>query len=303
MESVLVTGATGFIGKAFIERLLREGFRVHALTRDPLIAGKRLPVGVEILAWDPSKDQTLVVPDDVSAVVHLAGESLAHWPWSQTRKKKLWKSRVEFTQLLVEALGRMKQKPSVLISASGMGYYGNAGERQVRIGDPPGKDFLGQLAAAWEGEALKAQNFGTRVVLPRFGMVLGTDGGAFPKMALPFRFGLGAVLGTGKQYWNWIHLEDAVELLFQAMKDERFRGPLHAVAGPPLTQKEFSRILAEKLHRPLWFRVPIPCLRLALGEMADLFLHGQKAERSAEFFLPSISSLEKALERTSTLQL
>ena len=300
MESVLVTGATGFIGKALVEKLLCEGLCAHVLTRNPVAAKARLPAEVQTWAWSPSQ-QTLELPEDVSAVIHLAGESLAHWPWSSRRKEQLWKSRVEPTRLLVEALGRMKHKPAVLISASGMGYYGDGGDREVHVGDPPGGDFLGRLAAAWEAEALKAERLGIRVVLPRFGMVLGSHGGALSKMALPFRFGLGAVLGTGKQYWSWIHIGDAVELLVQAIKDERFRGPVHAVAGESMTQREFSRVLAHNLHRPLWFRVPVPGLRLALGEMADLFLHGQKVSADTSFFVPSIFTLEKALKSTSLL--
>jgi len=203
---------------------------------------------------------------------------------------------VEPTRALVDALGRMTTKPWVLISASGMGYYGDTGDRLVQVGDPHGQDFLGRMAAAWEGEALKAKGFGIRVALPRFGLVIGPNGGILSRMGLPFRFGLGAILGSGKQYWNWIHLDDVVELLIEAVKNPQLEGPIHAVAGPPLTQKEFSQILARHFHRPLFLKAPVFVLRLALGEMADLLLHGQKAEPDPNRFTPRISSLKAALE-------
>ncbi len=293
MKKILVTGATGFIGKILVSRLLREGWHVHALTRDPIAAKRRLPPEVEIIAWNPRKGKPLALPEGLSAVAHLAGESLSQWPWNRRRKESLWNSRVDSTRVLVEALGRLKYRPSVLISASGMGFYGNTGEREVHVGDPPGMDFLGRMAAAWEIEALKAKDLGIRVVLPRFGLVLGTQGGVFPKISRPFRFGLGAVLGDGNQYWSWIHVEDAIELLCQVLENPGLQGPVHAVAGSPLTQREFSRILVQNLHKPLWIRIPAPLLRLLLGEIADLLLHGQKARLDSTVFTPKTASLQE----------
>jgi uncharacterized protein (TIGR01777 family) len=296
MKNILLTGATGFIGKAFTEKLLHEGWCVHAITRNSSAARFVLPQEVKVLAWNPEENGHLVLPpEDFHAVVHLAGESLAKWPWTARRKESLWRSRINSTRLLINAFREVARKPSVFISASGMGYYGDGGEREVRVGDPPGKDFLAHLAAAWEGEALKARELGINVVLPRFGMVLGSDGGVLPKMSLPFQWGLGAVLGDGNQYWNWIHRNDVVELLFQALENPAFHGPVHAVAGVPLTQRKFAGLLSQRLKRPLWWRVPVPCLRIALGEMADLFLHGQKAVPDPTLFLPKVISLEEAL--------
>ena len=296
VKHVLVTGATGFIGKTLVLRLQREGFRVHVLTRDPSSAKKLFSSGVEIHRWNTIDEEYL--SEEISAVIHLAGQSLAQWPWNEKRKEQLLRSRIAPTRQLVEAVGRMKTKPSVLISASGMGYYGDTGDRPVRVGDSAGDDFLGHMAAAWEGEALLAKNFGTRVVLPRFGMVIGPNGGILSRMSLPFRLGLGAILGSGKQYWNWIHLDDVIELLIESISNSNLEGPINAVAGTPLTQKEFSKILARKLHRHLLFHIPASILRLALGEMADLLLHGQKAEPDPVRFNPRISSLEEALKRS-----
>ncbi len=297
MENVLVTGATGFIGQSLVARLLREQFTVHALTRDAIAARQKLPAEVRVLSWNSPNKEVLVLPEEISAVIHLAGESLAHWPWNQKQKERLWNSRIQPTNVLVEAMGRMDRKPSVLISASGMGFYGDSGDELVRIDDPPGKDFLGKMAAAWEAEALKAQDLGIRVVIPRFGMVLASNGGALPKMAFPAQLGLSAVLGSGKQYWPWIHLDDAVELLFQSIVRESFSGPVQAIAGKPLTQGEFTQVLASKFQKPTLFRIPEFGLRLGLGEMADLFLHGQKAESDLAVFTPRHASLKAALSQ------
>jgi uncharacterized protein (TIGR01777 family) len=252
---------------------------VAALSRDPVSAIAKLPTSVTTHAWND-------VPENLNAVVHLAGASIAGGRWSAARKAALRSSRVDATQSLIAALaaacetGRSGSAPLAFVSASGMGYYGDRGEALVRAEDPPGHDFLGSLAAEWEGAAslAAAEPLGARVVIVRLGMILGNGGGALPKMTLPFRLGLGAVMGSGRQYWPWIHLTDAAELFFRAATDPDFRGPVHGVAGEPVTQQEFSRILAETLRRPLWLRIPSWALRLGAGEMADLFLHGQRAE-------------------------
>ncbi|HAP00118.1 MAG TPA: TIGR01777 family protein [Fibrobacteres bacterium] len=294
MKRILITGATGFIGQALKKRLLQAGHQVYVVTRNP-DAKRSLLSDVGVLGWETLRQPHQVLPEPLDAVFHLAGESLAQWPWNARTRDRLWRSRVESTHLLVEALGHMKCKPHALVSASGMGYYGDAGEKEVRIGDAPGSDFLGRLASAWEREALKAEEFGIRVVLPRFGMVLAGNGGALPRLALPFRFGLGTVMGSGEQYWGWIHQEDAVDLLIKAMETPELRGPIHAVSGPPLKQSEFARILAEVLGKPLWLRIPEIFLRSTLGEMADLFLHGQKVKNGSVAPL-KFPTLEKALK-------
>jgi uncharacterized protein (TIGR01777 family) len=278
---VLVTGATGFVGRAVTARLLAAGHAVVALSRNPAAARARLPEAVEIRAWRSGDSRPLNLPFAPDAVIHLAGASIAGGWWTSSRKRKLWGSRVDGTRALVQALAETGSFPAAFVSASGMGYHGDAGERVVRPEDPPGNDFLGRMAAAWEAEARKAGDFGARVVCVRLGMVLGRDGGALPPQARVFRWGLGAVLGPGNQYWPWIRLEAAADLFVEAACNPRLTGPVHAAAGAPLTQREFAETLGAVLRRPVWFRIPRPALRLVLGEMADLFLHGQKAGQGA----------------------
>jgi uncharacterized protein (TIGR01777 family) len=283
---VLVTGATGFVGRAVTARLLARGHEVLALSRDPRSARARLPQEVEILPYGR-------LPAGIEAVIHLAGASIAGGLWTASRKKKLWTSRVEGTRHLVAELAAAAERwgsfPAVFVSASGMGYHGDAGARAVRPEDPPGNDFLARMAAAWENEAQAARAFGARVACIRLGMVLGREGGALPPQALAFRLGLGAVLGTGGQYWPWIRVGAAADLFVEAVRNPGFTGPVHAAAGAPLTQREFARELGKTLRRPVLFRIPQRLLRLVLGEMADLFLHGQKVVPEAESALASDS--------------
>jgi uncharacterized protein (TIGR01777 family) len=280
---VLVTGATGFVGKAVTARLLEGGNEVIALSRDPKAARARLPERVQILPWKSSSP----LPAGIDAVIHLAGASIAGGLWTASRKKKLWASRVDGTRALIESLAETAERwgtfPSVFVTASGMGYHGRQpekgeNERTVHPDGPPGSDFLGRLAAAWEGEAKAARKYGARVVCVRLGMVLGTEGGALPPQLLAFRLGLGAVLGTGRQYWPWIGVGAAAELFVEAVTNPGLEGAVHAAAGAPLTQREFAKTLGRALGRPVFLRIPVPVLRFALGEMADLFLHGQKVE-------------------------
>jgi len=286
---ILITGATGFVGRAVTARLLSTGHQVVALARDPSAARARLPEAVQIVSWKTlgSGPHESGLPGDLDGVVHLAGESIAGGLWTASRKKKLWASRIEGTRNLIEALERNAKAggrvPSAFVSASGLGYHGRQpeqgeAERLARVEDPPGSDFLGRLAAAWEAEAHRAEAFGARVVCVRLGMVLGKHGGALPPQILATRFGLGTVLGTGKQYWPWISLEDAANLFVQAVTNPEHSGPVWGATGEPVTQGEFARALGHALHRPVFLRVPRWALRLGLGEMADLFLHGQKVE-------------------------
>jgi uncharacterized protein (TIGR01777 family) len=276
MTRVLVTGATGFLGRAIAARFLSAGWSVAALSRNPGAARAKLPGAVEVFPWDN-------LPRTLDAVVHLAGESIAGGLWTRARKRRLLDSRVAVTRKLITALSLLESPPAVFVSASGMGYYGDRGDDAVRLGDPPGQDFLGRMAAAWERESLGAETFGARAVVIRLGMVLGPGGGALPAMTLPFRLGLGVVLGSGQQYWPWIHRDDAADLFFRAVKDPAMRGSVLGAVGVPVTQREFAKALAGVLRRPLFLRIPEPVIRLGLGEMADLFLLGQRVEPDARF--------------------
>jgi uncharacterized protein len=189
---------------------------------------------------------------------------------------------VEATRNLIDAMESAGMRPAAFVSASGAGYHGDRGDDIVRTTDPPGADFLGRMAAAWETASRGAETLGARVVHLRLGLVLGRGGGALPKMSLPFRFGLGAALGSGRQWWPWIHRDDAAALFFRAATDASLTGPVHGVAGSA-TNLGFSGTLAGALRRPLFLRIPGWVLRFALGEMGNLFLHGQRIEPDSRF--------------------
>lgn len=289
-KTVVVTGATGLIGRALVHALLRQGFAVIALVRQVEAARQSLPPDVALLPWRgdaPPGPEAFARP--VFGVVHLAGETLARWPWSRARRETLRRSRVEATRHLVTAVKNAPAPPAVWISASGMGYHGDAGHIPVTEDAPPGKGFLADLAAAWEAEALaltggnaRPEHEATRVVLLRFGMVLAPDGGALLPLRRVYGLGLGGRLGSGRQGHAWIHRDDAVGLILHALNPPRegepLRGPVHACVQPVPSQAEFSQSLARRLRRPAWAFAPGFALRLVLGGFADLLLHGQYSE-------------------------
>ncbi len=214
----------------------------------------------------------------LNAFVHLAGESIAEGRWSESRKRLIRDSRVVGTRHLVKALEAAPAAPGILVSASAVGFYGNRGKETLAEESPPGNGFLADVCRSWEAEALQARRRGMRVVLTRTGMVLSGEGGALQKMLTPFRLGVGGRLGSGEQYMSWIHIEDQVGLLLHAMADERIEGPLNCVSPNPVTNTEFTKVLAGVLKRPALFPVPATALRLAVGEMAQpLLLEGQRA--------------------------
>ncbi len=264
---VLISGASGLLGSALAAALRRERHEVNALVRPG-----RTPAPGDV-RWDPQSDQLdAEAMQGVEAVVHLAGSSIASGRWTPARKQLLRTSRVEATRHLVAALGRLEQRPAVLISASATGYYGNRGEEVLTENSPPGNDFLARLAADWEAEAARAEQHGIRVVRLRFGVVLAAHGGALKQMLLPFRLGLGGRLGSGQQWMSWVSLTDAVGVMRYALVQEDLQGPVNTVAPNPVRNEEFTRTLARVLHRPAIFPVPEFALRLALGEMADELL-------------------------------
>jgi hypothetical protein len=264
---VAVTGATGLVGSAVVTALRSAGHRVDRVSR-------RLPApGSTDIQWDPARGQ--IDPralEGVDAVVHLAGESVAARRWTQAAKERIRRSRVESTRLLAETLGRLSRRPRVLVSASAVGYYGSRGEEPLTEDSPPGEGFLSDVARAWEAGAEPARAAGVRVVHPRLGIVLAGKGGALPRMALPFRLGVGGVIGDGRQYWSWIALEDVVRVIELAIALESLAGPVNAVAPAPVTNREFTRALGRVLGRPTLLPLPAFAVRLLLGEMGQALL-------------------------------
>jgi uncharacterized protein (TIGR01777 family) len=268
---VLVTGASGLIGTALVQSLRRDGHEAITLVR-------RSPQGAGELQWNPAVTDAQPF-EGADAVVHLAGESIAGGRWTEERKKKIVESRLVGTQNLAESIAKVTRRPAVLVSASAIGYYGDRGDEVLTESSSSGSGFLAQVARGWEAATEPAARAGVRVVAPRIGVVLAGQGGALPKMALPFKFGLGGRVGSGKQWMSWITLDDLVRLLVYAVTNELIRGPVNAVSPQSVTNAEFTRTLARVLHRPAIFPAPAFAVRLVLGEMADeLLLASQRVE-------------------------
>ncbi len=265
---IAISGATGLVGSALAGALRAEGSEVVRLVR-------RDPAEADIL-WDPtaaSLDATaLSALGDCSVVVHLAGENIATGRWTADKKRRIRESRVHSTRLLAESLATIEQKPQALISASAIGYYGDAGDQLLSESSPTGDDFLAEVCAAWESAAAPAREAGIRVVNVRIGVVLSDQGGALAKMLTPFRLGLGGRVGCGKQYMSWIALPDLVGVIRHAIHSESLSGPLNSVAPAPVTNAEFTRTLGKVLGRPTLFPMPAFVARTMFGEMGDALL-------------------------------
>jgi len=261
---ILVTGSSGLVGTALLSHLKAEGDDVLRLVR-----GDR-PVAPTEIRWNAGED---AIDEEglegLDEVVHLAGENLADGRWTRARKDRIWRSRVEGTLLLAEALARRRAKPRVLVSASATGYYGDRGDAPLDESSGPGSGFLARLCEAWEGATEPAARAGIRVIHLRTGVVLSSAGGALPKMLPAFQLGLGGPLGSGAQYLPWIALDDLIRVIHVAIAKETLRGPLNAVAPSPATNREFALALGRVLHRPAGFPVPAFLLRILVGELAD----------------------------------
>ncbi|MFZ0591510.1 MAG: TIGR01777 family oxidoreductase [Bryobacteraceae bacterium] len=272
----LVTGATGFIGKRLVETLLAGGHSVHYLGRKRSAA---MDLRAAFHPW-PEPQRTLAPLDSVprcDAIVNLAGESLAQ-RWTAEVKKEIENSRTLVTRNLVEALSRVHHKPGVLVSASGVGYYGDRGDEVLTEQSPPGSGgFLAHVCAEWEREAERAGEAGLRVVRIRIGVVLSAEGGALHKMLPPFRLGVGGRLGDGRQWMSWIHRDDLIGMIRWAAENDAVSGALNGTAPEPVTNQQFTRVLARALHRPAMLPVPRFALRVMLGEMSDVLFESARA--------------------------
>src|SRR5713226_4054031 len=268
---ILVAGSSGLVGTALGSALARAGHTVCRLVRPQSAASEGATEGFAV-AWNPATGELGGAGVGADAVVNLAGASIADGRWSKHRKELLGASRIDTSRALVNALAKMNARPSVLVSASAIGIYGNRGDETLTEGSKPGTDFLAGLAQEWEAEALKAEALGIRVVLARFGIILAREGGALPKMMLPFKFGVGGKLSSGQQWMSWVTLEDVVGILRLAIENASLRGAVNVVSPQPLRNAEFTYVLAKAMHRPALFPAPAFALRLALGEMADALL-------------------------------
>ena len=274
---IVLTGGTGFIGQALCMSLVRDGHRVTLLTRNAARASHLSGPLVTAVEWNGretgSWEQSL---DGADAVINLAGAPIADARWTNARKQLLMDSRVLTTRLLVSSMSSRSSKPGILISASGIGYYGASDDRVLDEGAVRGRGFLADLCLAWEAEALRAAEFGTRVVILRTGMVLEQGGGALPKMLLPFRLFAGGPILPGTQWVSWIHRGDHIGLIQWALATPGVSGPVNAVAPWAVTMNHFCETLGRVLHRPSRLPVPGLALKITLGELATLMTTGQR---------------------------
>jgi hypothetical protein len=271
----LITGATGFIGRYLLRRLERP----VVLSRNADRARRSLAqFNVEAHSWNP-----LAGPpppqafDGVDTVFHLAGDPVASGRWTAKKKHLIRDSREFGTRHLVQALRQLQKPPSVLVSASATGWYADRGDEILDETAPPGNDFLAGVCVAWEREALAAAEIGMRVACIRTGIVLGREGGALKKLLLPFRLGLGGPLGSGRQWMSWIHVADLAAIYLHAAENTDASGPLNGTAPNPVTNKQFTKVLAATLHRPAFLPVPYFALRLGLGQFAKILFDSQRA--------------------------
>ena len=267
---ILIIGGRGFIGSAISKRLREDG-------HDVIISTRRSSDSKEVITWRPPDLLPPEVISTIDAVINLSGEPIAPGRWTPEKKKKIMESRVETTRALVKSLGQSEKRPSLLINASAVGYYGPCGDEVITEDSPPGSDFLASVCVKWEEVAKDAETLGLRVVILRFGTVLDRDGGALPRMMKPFKMFLGGWLGSGRQWFPWIHREDIAGMVSFIIDNESLFGVFNATAPQAVTNLEFSKTLARVLHRPCIFPVPGFVLRLALGEFGNVLLTGQKA--------------------------
>ncbi|HEV8335836.1 MAG TPA: TIGR01777 family oxidoreductase [Candidatus Polarisedimenticolia bacterium] len=264
---VLISGSSGLVGSALRQSLAAAGDEAIRLIRPGAKAE-----GPSV-SWDPEAGRLdAAALEGLDAVVHLAGENIAEGRWTEAKKRRIRRSRVEGTRLLSEALVSLARPPRVLLSASAIGYYGDRGAEVLTENSPPGSGFLPEVCQAWEKATEAAARKGIRVVCARFGVILSPAGGALKKMLVPFRLGMGGVVGSGDQQMSWISLQDAVGAIQHALRTEALSGPLNTVAPQPVTNRAFTRVLASVLSRPAVFPVPAFAIRLLFGEMGDAAL-------------------------------
>jgi uncharacterized protein (TIGR01777 family) len=262
---ILVSGATGLVGRYFSNRAQSAGHHCVTLTRRPRNEGD--------VGWDPQQHQ--LDPMQLSgfdAVVHLAGDNIAKGRWSPEKKRRIRDSRVQGTLLLCQTLAQLDDKPTAMVSASAIGYYGSRGDELLTEQSPPGSGFLADVCREWEQATQPAVDAGIRVANARIGVVLAADGGALKPMLIPFRLGVGGVVGDGRQYWSWIAIDDLAAALLFILQNSNLSQAVNLVGPRPVNNREFTKVLGQVLKRPTFLPMPAFVARLALGEMADELL-------------------------------
>ncbi|MBS1792849.1 MAG: TIGR01777 family oxidoreductase [Acidobacteria bacterium] len=265
---ILITGASGLVGTHLIPTLAAKGHEIYRLVR-------KLPQAADEIRWDAEKgltDDERAKLEGFDAVVHLAGDNVAGENWSAEKKRRIRESRTVGTRVLVEALAKCANPPKILVSASAIGFYGNRGDEVLTEESAKGEGFFPDVCDEWERESQKAAAFGARVVNPRIGVVLAKDGGALEKMLTPFKFGVGGVVGSGRQFMSWIALDDLLAIIHFALENDALSGPVNATAPRPVTNEEFTKALGRALSRPTILPVPAFGIKLLFGEMGERLL-------------------------------
>ncbi|MEH2052614.1 thylakoid membrane protein ThyD [Nostoc sp.] len=297
---VAITGATGFVGNLLVQRLHAKGHKIVVLTRNTAFAQKVFPSeafpNIEIVAYTPNASgswQSVISSCD--GVVNLAGEPIGEGRWTPERKQEILNSRKLGTQKIVEAIANANPKPTVLINASAIGYYGTSETATFDETSLSGNDFLAQVSQAWEAEATKVKDSGVRLVILRFGIVLG-NGGALGKMIPPFKLFAGGPIGSGRQWFSWIHVDDLVNLILQALSKSEIEGIYNATAPNPVRMADLSQTLGQVMNRPSWLPVPGFAIEALLGDGAIVVLEGQQVipkrtvETGFEYKYPNLQS-------------
>jgi uncharacterized protein (TIGR01777 family) len=274
---IIITGGTGLIGRALTDDLAQDGHQVIILTRSP---GRdiALPDGVCFEGWDARTAEGWgSLAEGVDAIINLAGESIAAGRWTDARKHRILESRVNAGHAVVQAVQAARDKPRVVIQSSAVGYYGPCGDQEIDEDASPGNDFLAQTAIKWEASTTAVEDVGVRRAIVRTGVVLSPDGGALPRLMLPFKFFAGGSLGDGRQWFPWIHIADEVAAIRFLIENQEASGAFNLTAPNPFTNADFGQVLGKVLGKPALMPAPAFAMRLAFGEMATVLLDGQRA--------------------------
>jgi uncharacterized protein (TIGR01777 family) len=277
-KKIILTGATGLIGRELCKILINQGEEITVFTSNPVKAKEIIKGANEYIHWDyhkPEDWQKYINGTD--AVIHLAGAGIAGKRWSENYKMTILESRVISTNNLVTAIKAAGQKPGLFITSSAVGYYGNAGDELLTEESGSGNDFLSGVCKEWENSAQKVETLGIRRVSIRTGIVLSSKDGALEKMLAPFKLFIGGHLGSGKQWFPWIHIEDLVNIYIYTLDNSNITGPINAAAPNPVTAKELAKRIGKAMHRPSLFPVPLLALKLAIGEAAESVIASQRA--------------------------